>query len=372
MPTLSEGRVFRGVAALSACALAAVIYTPSRAQAPPEHPPETSSGEKIPVEVFQAPQLKRGTLYVDLVPNHHNDLLRDDRNKYLPPNGSWVTLSMMVDPSGKPFEIAVIDSSGNKALNDAVLEGAQDARFVPGSVNGKPIESSFAFVYRFVIQGVQPGVNREFMEAIKSLTAAIQAKDRSAADAVMQKVKIENAIEDAYFGLATYQYAQVWGDEAEQLEALRHAIVWPDNGNIVPKDLITLALRACLQLELKTHEYGEAIPTWTRLQKLGVDAGTVAKVTPIMQELGQLRLDHREVEVSGQIRNGSWFLQLFKPQFRIEVTNGLISDVRVRCERRYLSFTFDPKLQYQVSGNSGDCSIQLEGTEGTRFKFVEF
>jgi TonB family protein len=370
---INQGRTSRRVAALSACALAAVLSAPLRAQTPPEHPAETSTGAKTPVESFQAPQLKPRTLSIDLSGNDPNGLLRNDRTGNVPILlQGWVALSMMVDPRGKPFEIAVSDSSGDAALNDAVVQGFQGARFVPGSLNGKPVESSYEFHYWFAPPGAPSSGSLEFIRAINSLTAAIQAKDRSAADAVMQKVKIENATEDAYFGLATYQYAQVWGDEDDQLKALRRTLVWLDNENVLPKNVAALALRACLPLELKKHEYGEAIATWKRLQKLGVDPGTVAKMTPIMQELDKLRLDDREVAVSGEIRNGSWFLQLFKPQFRIEVSDGHISDVKLRCQMRYLSFTFDPQLQYRVSGNSGDCETQLEGKEGTRFEFVEF
>ncbi|MGH9919813.1 MAG: energy transducer TonB [Nitrososphaerales archaeon] len=369
----NSGRVFCRFGALSAGALAAMLCAPSWAQTAPEHSPESSTGGKTPVEVFQEPQLKPGKFHIDLVRDSDSGLQRNYGNATQPlfPEG-WVILDMMVDPHGKPFEVAIVDSSGNKVLDNAVVRGLQGDIFVPGSVNGKPIASSYEYRYFSVPPGALPSGNGEFIQAIKSLTAAIQSRDRSAADAAMQKVKIESPTEDAYFGLATYQYAQVWGDQAEQLKALRRTLVWPDDENVLPKDVFAVALRARLQLELETHEYGEAITTWKRLQKLGADPGMVAKVTPIMQELDRLRLDHREVEVSGQLRGGSWFLQLFKPQFRIEVTDGHISDVKLRCQKRYLSFTFDPSLQYQVSGDSGDCTIQLEGAEGTRFKFVEF
>lgn len=364
--------MFRGFAALSAGVLTAMLYAPSWAQTPPEHPAEVSAGEKTPVEAFQGPQLKPGRIAIE-APDEGDGLSRNDHNENPPAlTEGWVTLSMMVDSRGKAFEVAVTDSSGDTALNDAVVRGFQEASFVPGSLNGKPLESSFEYRYWSYPPGSPASGSNDFIRAIKSLTAAIQAKDRPAADAMMQKLKIENATEDAYLGLATYQYAQVWGDEADQLKALRRTLVWPDSDKVLPKDVSALALRACLQLELKTHEYGEAIATWKRLQKLGVDPATVAKVTPIMQVLDQLRLDQREVEVSGQISNGSWFLELLKPQFRIEVSDGHISDVKLRCQRRYLSFTFDPKLQYQVTGDSGDCTVQLEGTNGTQFKFDEF
>lgn len=359
---INRGRVFRGVAALSAGVLTVVLCAATWAQAPPQHLPGATTGEKISAQVFKAPQLKKRTLDV-------LEFLRE----YPPPNEGWVTLSMMVDVRGKPFEVAVIDSSGDKALNEAVADALQGASFVPGSLNGKPVESSYELRYRTVTEGVAPNVSLVFVGALKSLTAAIQAKDRPAADAAMKKVKIEDATEYAYLQLATYQYAQVWGDEAQQLTALRRSLTWQSRtGDALPKEVSAVALRACLRLELKMQEYAEAIATWKRLQDVGVDPDTARMVAPMIQELNQLRLDHREVEVSGQLGRAGWFLQLFKPQFRIEVTDGRISDVKLRCQGRYLSFTFDPKLQYQVTGNSGNCTIQLDGAEGTRFKFVEF
>ncbi len=350
-----------GIAALTVGAIAAGLCASAGAQVPPRVP-EGPPGANIATEVYKAPELKWRTLNV-------HEFLRE----FPAPTQSWVTLSLMVDPRGKPFEVAVIDSSGDKVLNEAVVDAAQGASFVPGSLNGKPVESSYEFSYRTVTDGVAPNVSLVFVGTVNSLRAAIEAKDRPAADALMKKVKIENATEYAYFELAMYQYAQVWGDEAQQLAALRRSLKWQGSKfSPLPQAVSAVAMRACLKLELETHEYAEAIATWKRLQSVGVDADTVRQVLPIMQEVNQLRLDHSEVAVSGQLDNGGWFLQLFKPQFRIEVADGHISDVRLRCQSRYLSFAFDPKLQYQVSGNAGECTVQLEGKEGTRFKFVEF
>src|SRR6185437_7057829 len=36
----------------------------------------------------------------------------------------WVELGMMIDPKGKPYQVTVIDSSGNAALEQAAVKGA--------------------------------------------------------------------------------------------------------------------------------------------------------------------------------------------------------------------------------------------------------
>ncbi|MGB6451002.1 MAG: hypothetical protein WBE92_09645 [Steroidobacteraceae bacterium] len=153
---------------------------------------------------------------------------------------------------------------------------------------------------------------------------------------------------------------------------MRRALEWQNSRHDLPHAIHASILRTRLQLELETHEYAEAITSWEQLQKAGVDQSTAAALGPIMQQVEKLRSGPGEVAVPGEIQNGSWFLRPFKQRFRIEVSQGHIDDVKLRCDRTYVYFAFDPKLQYDVHGKYGRCSMQVEGSEGTRFKLVEF
>jgi hypothetical protein len=133
------------------------------------------------------------------------------------------------------------------------------------------------------------------------------------------------------------------------------------------------ALLERLNLELKTHEYAEVMTTWKRLEKLGVDKDTESRVLPVIDKLQRLRSDDSAYEMTGLMTDeGSWFLHLFKRHFKAAVSDGFISQVKLRCDKRYVYFTFDPQLQYQIPGGYGNCSIQLEGAPGTKFKLVQF
>lgn len=365
-----SGRNRARIAALIVSA-SSILAAVALAQTPPDQGARTN--DRVPVELFQGPRPKSVPL-----PDCGLGGRLGDRSgaceSIMEGFEGWVELSMMVDPQGKPFEIAVIRSTGNRTFDAFATKAVEQSTFEPASLDGKPIESGFEFKYRFVNSDSQrnPGATGDFIRQYKTLLSAINASDRAAADTALGKLKITNLYEDAYFGLATFDYAAKWGDESQQLGGLRRAIAEEDLAQYLPKDLFQFALLQCMRLEVSAHYYAEALTTWQRLQKGDLDKSTQAKLQPVVDQLQQLRSDHSAFEVAGVMPEGQWFLHLFKRHFQAEVSGGLISQVKLRCDKRYVFFSFDPKMEYQVANADGKCSVELEGTPGTKFKFVQF
>jgi TonB family protein len=339
------------------CALSMLLAT-AAAQSSSESKSDARSQEAVPVEVYTAPHVKK------------IDVPRFPAGESY--NAGWVELAFMVDSSGKPFEVTVIRSTGNKTFEKVATKAIERSSFEPGTLNGKPVESGYEMKYLFANDWRTPGANRDFVSAYRSVTEAIKAGNRTAADAALQKLKITNLYEDAYFGLATYNYASKWGDESQQLEGLRRAIAREDKARYLPNDLFRFALFNCMQLELKTHEYAEAMTTWKRLEKSGIDNNTATQLRSVGERLEKLRSDASAYEVSGLISDSNWYLHLFKRHFQAVVSEGYISEVRLRCDKHYVFFPFDSTLQYQVNSKDGNCSIELAGAPGTRFKLIQF
>ena len=363
----------RGTAvAAAACAASLVLAARAPGQALPGSASDSGSQEQVPVEVFTAPRPMK-IAKPDCDVGGSGALRRADAcEELLEGNEGWVTLGLMVDPSGKPYEVTVISSTGNRTFERVATKAIEQSTFEPASLNGKPIESGYELKYKFV-NGKTPysGAKPEFVSAYRALLAAINAGDQAAADAAMKNLKITNLYEDAYFGLATYDYASKWGDESQQLAGLRRAIAGEDRAQYLPVDTFRSALLACMKAELKARLYAEAMDTWNRLEKSGVANNTAAQLKPIIEQLEKLRSDDSAYAVHGQMPEGRWYLHLFKRHFQIVVREGSLSDVRLRCDRRYVFFAFDPTLTYQVANKDGSCSIELEGTPGTRFDLVQ-
>jgi hypothetical protein len=45
--------------------------------------------------------------------------------------------------------------------------------------------------------------------------------------------------------------------------------------------------------------------------------------------------------------------------------------VKLKCSKAFVSFAFDPQLQYEVQSKYGACELVLEGTPGTQFQLTQ-
>jgi TonB family protein len=189
---------------LLAAALYAVLAS-AHAQAPDEQPPAT---DRVATDAVRDPQLKNFP-----VPAYPDGQL---------PGGTegWVVLSMMVDAKGKPYEVGVVRSTGILVFEQMAVQSMEQADFAPATANGTPVDSVFEFKFKFANKSFTLGARPGFIRTFKALQAAIAAKDRVAADAAMTGLKVTTLYEDAYYGLAQYDYAKVWGDERQLEKAL--------------------------------------------------------------------------------------------------------------------------------------------------------
>jgi TonB family protein len=313
----------------------------------------------VPVEVFKVPRIKSSPLLQYPLELRHKG------------KEGWVNVSLMVGPDGKPHELMVADSSGDIAFEEEALKTISKWDFIPATLNGSPIDSGIEVPLRFKLTGGGDGARSQFVKFYRQLFVAINANDRAAADAAMSKLEVDNLYEDAYLGFAQYGYANKWGTEAEQLAGLNRAIAYENEPNFLRKDQFISALTAVLPLQLRAQNFGEAIQTWEKLQKLGVDEKTLAAFKPTIDNIKVLRNDARAFSVVGELKDGQWYFKLYKKHFTIAVSEGHLAEVKLRCETTFVSFQFDPSLQYRIADKYGKCSIQLLGDPGTKFKLIQ-
>ena len=85
-----------------------------------------------------------------------------------------------------------------------------------------------------------------------------------------------------------------------------------------------------------------------------------------------LRSDNRSYQIGGTIQNGSsWFYKLFKSRFQIAVRSGRLSEIKLRCDKKYIFFRYEADLQYKVGNKLGNCGMELVGEPGTTFDLIQ-
>ena len=333
----------------------------TRAQVPVATSGETAQSEKVAVEVFQGPKPKPLSS-LDYPPR----LLRDGKE-------GWVNLNMMVSPQGKPYEVMVMKSSGDREFEVEALRAVKSLQFEPALAGDKPIDSAMELKIKFQINDAEKGASDKFVLAYRTLSKALEAKDRGAADTAMANLRVNNLYEDAFMGFAQYLYARQWGASADQLAGLKRAIAFENNSDYLPRAMFNHALGMMFQLQAAAGDYAGALQTCEKLSmpRLRLDKKALEPLLPVVDEIKKLRDDPRPVVVADVIQDGSWNFGLFKHKFRVEVQQGRISEVKLRCEKKYVFFPFDPTLEYTVPRAYGQCYVQLIGDSGTQFVFIQ-
>jgi TonB family protein len=276
----------------------------------------------------------------------------------------------MVDPHGKPYEIAVIDSTGNEVLEQTAVKAAQDWEFEPATLDGTPIDAGLTLKVHFRLTG-ESGASPTFVKAYGVFNRAVTTQDRAKADAAMARLKVQNLYEDAFYGLAQYQYARLWGTKDHQRIALTRAIASEDDANFLPPDAFRATLETLLPLQIEQKDFAGALMTWRKLEKVA-SAETKARWQEPISRIRALRADPSPYSIAGDFADApSWAFRLFRPRFHIVVSSGRIAEIKLRCDKKYVFFKYDPEVQYTVSQKYGACGMELVGDPGTKFTLTQ-
>ena len=283
----------------------------------------------------------------------------------------WVITSFMVDSQGKPYEIAVVDSMGGKPFEKAAIRSVERSAFTPATVGGKAIDSGNTLKLKFAIRDLAKGADGHFVRLYSALGSAVNKGDREAADKALQAMEPDNLYEDAFFHFGRFRYHVKWGTETQQLEDLRAAIAGEAEARYFSRKEFATMLAALLKLEVARNEFGKALETWRLLEKHGTAAQN-ASWLPVMEKVRALQTSNAPIRLGAEIgASGSWWNRLFRRRFQIVVLDGRVADIKLRCEKSYLLFHFDPALEYTVKNGDGACDIEVIGDAGTRFQFVQ-
>jgi len=355
-------RFARGSRRVSALILATVLSAATTlADESPGHPARNARGD-VPLDVVAYTPPKR----------LEGSSLEYPRVARQMGNEGWVNVAFMVDTAGVPYEIAVTDSTGDRHFEQAALDAARDLRFEPASLGGRPVEAGFSMKFSFSLTGPGGGAREVFAKKYRALSNAIGKQDRARAEDILASMKVANLYEDAYLGPAWFNYYRVWGTPAQQLDALQRAVAFEDDARYLPEDAFRRVLESIFMLAGSTNDFAQALAAWRKLEKLGVPPEKEAQLRSMVGEIESLRADDRSFVVEGDFgERTSWFISLLKKRFRIVVDEGELTEIKLRCDKRYVLFPYDPGLEYRILDDYGDCGMELIGDPGTRFRLAQ-
>ena len=286
----------------------------------------------------------------------------------------WVELSFMVDPQGIPYDVAIIESSGDQKFETATLEAAEGWRYEPARIAGNAIDAGVTLTITFQLQGDGPaGAAPAFTRSYQSLMKAIQNDDRKQADKHLERLRTldRNLYEEAFFQLVLFNYYTRWGDDQQRYASLVRATFMDHDRAFLPEETMTGTLTSRFGLELKLNRFGSALKTGGELLERGLDNQTRQMVERTLGQINALADSDQPIAIDGVVNaNNLFFHTLLRRSFQFEGVKGDIAELRLHCDKDYVGFVYDD-LSYSVAESLGNCRLRVIGTPGTTFKLIE-
>lgn len=350
----------RGSGLSLAVVLAATLFTDFTFAADPPAAGSRLPGDPapVPLEVYKLPTLRK------MGPMDH-----PRREAELGHDG-WVQLNMMIDTKGRPYEVTVVESSGNEVLEKAAVDTIQKTTFNPATLGGRPVDAAMPFKFRFKYAHQTTGARREFIAVYKRLQEALRVDDRAGFDAALTTLEARNLYEYAFKNVALFGYYRKWGTEAQQLAALRQAIAYETNPSYLPKDEFVSLLKDMFVLQVKASDLGSALDTWEQLAKMSPEKAK--SLQPALDQIQAVLESDASYSMPVLLERTGWQTRLLKDRFQIVVHSGKVADLKLRCEKQYLFFHYEPSVQYRIDGrNAQTCSIEIVGDPGTTLDLIQ-
>ena len=283
----------------------------------------------------------------------------------------------MVDPEGKAYEISVADNIGNDDFIDAAIAHLGETVFQPARIGEEVVHGSSRLFYRFILENAPAGARHTFVNRYKNFNTRLRKDSQEEAErglAELEAADVQNVYEYSYLSLARYFYADRYGTSLAQMEHLGQALKAIDDQDEKESFLgkEPLAVRRVLfQLQVRNGYYAEAFDTLRVMERKGDDEG-ISLFRDAVGRLEALRANDRAYGIPGRIAaNGYWDIKLFKNKFRLDDVTGTIDELKLRCQRSFVFFDFDPEIEYSVSNVVGNCELQIVGDADSTFTLVQ-
>ena len=279
---------------------------------------------------------------------------------------AWVYLHFLVDVDGKITNIQVIESLGGVVFERAAIRALQESKYAPATLDGEPISASRAHKYTFKVDHFPQATTRKFKKMQRSFQKQLAERNQTDAQKQLEEMQTyaRNLYEFSWLGFAEFVYHQQWGTKEEQLQALKQAVAYESKPIYLPKDVFASALASKFMLEVKLQYFQNSLSTYRKILKLNsITPDLKSTLTTYSTRVLELKENRTHFAITDQFdKVGRWNYRLLWNTFALELSNPDSNDLQLSCDRKSVTFKYEPNMKYEAPYASGDCTLFLEGT----------
>lgn len=287
----------------------------------------------------------------------------------------WVELETMVDRTGHPYEIVVVDSVGHHAFRTAAVRSLKNTTFEPGEYQGEKVDGVHRFKVAFSMHEGKPAYFGQFKRRFMETVQAIDAGDETRAADHLGKLRerTKTLYEDVMYWTASFYFERKWGTPSQQLISVNRALGYREEPGSIDANLFEQLLWSKLDLEIQMGHYGESLRSIKVLENLEeIDESRKANLASYRKSIEDLRAGDSTYGIPGVLNDeGKWKYVLLRNQFGITDVDGIIYEFQLYCERNLVRFKYEPEFEYRLDGTNGTCSVWAIGKPNTEFTLLQ-
>ena len=289
----------------------------------------------------------------------------------------WVTLHYMVSPSGSPYEVEVVDSSGNKSLERAAKRAAKKYQYEPAQMNGSPIDAGAATRIIFALSGGTTGVSAKFWKLYRRFQKSAQNGNLKDMEVLITKIndfETRDLYEASIRYIAQGSYAQLINDHEGARLAFTRALDLDEDldGAYLTKKQRPKLLVALMQAQVATQHFKDALDTWKKLAVLIEDPQRKGRLQRQTDQIQQFIEEGGPIEVTGRIRGHYRYkYRLIGNSFSVSSINGRLAEAQIYCDRGMKGFALEEDMSYAIPEELGECNLIIVGDPETTFTVFE-
>jgi TonB family protein len=309
-------------------------------------------------------------------PNYPREMLAKGRE-------AWVQVSYCIDEAGKPQNIVIVDSVGDRAFRRNAIHAVERWQFKPAMYDGEPAwQSRNDAVITFGFEDPETAARRSFVARYEELGELIDNEKWDEAEAMFRRTMDDEA-------LSLYELSKLWAQRARMdlaqgnLDALHIALhrATISEGRWIEKDsyLGLLALR--VRVELSLGNYASALMAFDDVVEIsGEGAPVITELKPFIDKLNNAIDSDSALVTNATIQDGETcyacydkvFYTLVRRDFGIADVAGKLDTIEIRCDHKRYEYEVSELVEWQIPESWGKCQIQITGEPGTTFKIVQY
>ena len=295
--------------------------------------------------------------------------------QYLHREEGWVRLRAVIDLEGKPYDIVVTDSVGDKSFHTAAFKALKNSKFQPGEQNGEKVESNFWWHVTYEIKSKAAFYHRPFKKLFMGVVSDIGENRKSKALKGLESLRKRKRTlhEDAMYWTAKYYFDQEWGTTLEQLASINRALGYDETRRYVDANLQQKLLWSKFHLQIDRKRFADALDTLSLFMKLdGIDEAMRTQAIEYKNAIDAFAVAATAYAIDASIdQRGRWDYALLRNHFGITDVEGSIDEFTVYCRRDTFRVEYEPDFEYELDGTNGVCSVAVVGDPDTSFRFIQ-